>query len=369
MKTAFGQQRRQRQTQTLSPAMWTGLNMLAMPGSELKDEIRKEVETNPAVVENLPVGRYRPARSSTDPSILENVADSEEETLEEHLLGELRMSGIEDRERGLCELIIGELDENGRFTGSVPDLMMVAGASAAEIENARKAVMRLDPPGCAAKDLAECLLSQIGRIAADKRDFFRRELARLPTGKVAPEMLPLLKKLEPFPGKLYSSRKAGYVAADIVVDEDGSVEVDSSDIPEISVSPRYVAMAKDRSLDAETRQYAAERVRRAREFVSAVEKRMQTVEKIARIAIDSQRAFLEKGPDFLVRLTMSEVAGKAKLSVQLAVQGELQPALTPELESYVEGNTLYLKGNLEVVRGVLDLSDYELVVHDNTLEL
>lgn len=66
---------------------------------------------------------------------------------------------------------------------------------------------------------------------------------------------------------------------------------------------------------------------------------------------------------------IGEVAGKAKLSVQLAVQGELQPALTPELESYVEGNTLYLKGNLEVVRGVLDLSDYELVVHDNTLEL
>lgn len=66
---------------------------------------------------------------------------------------------------------------------------------------------------------------------------------------------------------------------------------------------------------------------------------------------------------------IGEVARKAKLSVQLAVQGELQPALTPELESYVEGNTLYLKGNLEVVRGVLDLSDYELVVHDNTLEL
>jgi RNA polymerase sigma-54 factor len=225
------------------------------------------------------------------------------------------MSGIGARERELCELVIGELDENGRFAGSVPDLMMVAGASAAEIENARKTVMRLDPPGCAAKDLAECLLSQIDRIAADKRDFFRGELARLPTGKVAPEMLPLLKKLDPFPGKLYSPRKTRYVTADIVVDEDGSVEVDSSDIPEISVSPRYVAMAKDRSLDAETRQYAAERVRRAREFVSAVEKRMQTVEAIARIAVESQRAFLEKGPDFLERLTMSEVAGKAKCNV------------------------------------------------------
>ena len=69
-----------------------------------------------------------------------------------------------------------------------------------------------------------------------------------------------------------------------------------------------------------------------------------------------------------LRLT-GEVAGKAKLSVQLGVQGELQPVLTPELESNVVGYTLNLKGNIEVARGVLDLSDYELVEPDNTLEL
>lgn len=69
-----------------------------------------------------------------------------------------------------------------------------------------------------------------------------------------------------------------------------------------------------------------------------------------------------------LRLT-GEVAGKAKLSVQLGVQGELQPTITPSLESSVEGNTLNLRGNLEVVRGVLDLSDYEIIVSDNTLEL
>lgn len=64
-----------------------------------------------------------------------------------------------------------------------------------------------------------------------------------------------------------------------------------------------------------------------------------------------------------------EVASKAKISVQLGVQGELQPTITPSLESSVEGNTLNLEGNIEVVRGVLDLSDYEIIVSDNTLEL
>ena len=315
MKAALGTQIRQSQSQTLSPAMWMGLNMLAMPIGELKEAVRKEIETNPAIVETVPVGRFSAGRSSTDPSILENVADSSEETLEEHLLGELRMSDIAGRERELCGHIIGELDANGRFTGSVPDLVMVTGASAAQIENARRMVMKLDPVGCGAKDLEECLLAQIGRVPAAKREFFLSEMKNLSSGRVAPAMLPILKSLDPFPGKLYSPRKTEYVNPDIIVDEDGDVEVDTRDVPEISVSPRYAAMARDRSLDEETRSYAAERLRRARDFLAALEKRKLTMESIARIAVDGQREFLEKGASALVRQTMSDVAKKAKCNI------------------------------------------------------
>jgi RNA polymerase sigma-54 factor len=295
--------------------MWMGLNLLAMPIAELKDAVRKEVETNPAVSEAAPLGRFASAHSPVDPSILENVAGAGEETLEEHLLGELRMSDISGRERELCALVIGELDANGRFAGSVPDLIMTSGAGEAEIENARKLVMTLDPPGCGARDLEECLLSQIGRVPAAKREFFREELKRLSSGRVSPAMVAILKTLDPFPGKLYSPRKTQYVAADITVDEDGNVEVDTRDIPEISVSPKYVAMAKDRSLDPETRSFAAERVRHAREFVAALAKRMETMEKIAAFAVAGQREFLEKGPEFLVRQTMGEVAKKAACNI------------------------------------------------------
>lgn len=315
MKAALGTQIRQSQSQTLSPAMWMGLNMLAMPVGELKEAVRKEIETNPAIVETVSAGRFSAGRSSTDPSILENVADSSEETLEEHLLGELRMSDIAGSERELCERIIGELDANGRFTGSVPDLVMVTGASAAQIENARRLVMKLDPAGCGAKDLEECLLAQIGRVPAAKREFFLSEIKNLSSGRVASAMLPILKSLDPFPGKLYSPRKTEYVNPDIVVDEDGDVEVDTRDVPEISLSPRYAAMARDKSLDEETRSYAAERLRHARDFLAALEKRRLTMESIARIAVDGQRGFLEKGASALVRQTMGDVAKKAKCNI------------------------------------------------------
>ena len=315
MSLALGQNQRLSQSQTLSPAMWMGLNLLAMPIAELKDAVRHELENNPAVTEKSYSVRLHPRHSSVDPTILENVADSAEETLEEHLLSELRMSEIAGRERDLCEKIIGELDANGRFAGSVPDLIMACDATEAEIENARKLVMKLDPLGCGAKDLEECLLSQIERVPAAKRDFFRKELKRLSSGRVDPAMVAIIKTLDPFPGKMYSPRKIQYVAADIIVDEEGNVEVDSRDVPEIYISPAYEAKAKDRSLNPEDRAYIQERVRHAREFLKALEKRMETMEKIAEIAIAGQREFLERGVESLNRQTMGDVAKKARCNI------------------------------------------------------
>ena len=86
MSLALGQNQRLSQSQTLSPAMWMGLNLLAMPIAELKDAVRHELENNPAVTEKSYSVRLQARHSSVDPTILENVADSAEETLEEHLL-------------------------------------------------------------------------------------------------------------------------------------------------------------------------------------------------------------------------------------------------------------------------------------------
>ena len=85
MSLALGQNQRLSQSQTLSPAMWMGLNLLAMPIAELKDAVRHELENNPAVTEKSYSVRLQARHSSVDPTILENVADSAEETLEEHL--------------------------------------------------------------------------------------------------------------------------------------------------------------------------------------------------------------------------------------------------------------------------------------------
>jgi len=318
---ALSLQPRQSQKQTLTPAMWLGLNLLTLPIGELREAVKKEIESNPALEPVMPRSRIRSAAATAD--WLENVADDSGESLADHLMSELRMGGVEGRELELCQAIVGELDGDGRFSGSMPDLRMVTGASEAELEVARQRVMTIDPRGCGALDVAECFRAQLGSVPTERRQEVERAIGvvaemmagKTPSVKLSAQVLAILKKMNPYPGRLYDNRKTEFVTPDIRVDEDGDVEVDQRDVPELRVSPKYVEMAKDRSLDAETRQFAAERVKRAREFREAVVRRQETMETIAELAIGGQSEFLKRGVSALRRQTMSEVAKKAKCAV------------------------------------------------------
>ena len=314
---------RQQQRQAFTSAMWMSCRILPLTVTELGEAVKKEVETNPALEIELPrtpVARPRSSEATAD--YLENIADEKGESLSEHLLSELRMSGVEGREAQICAAVISEIDGDGRFCGSVPDMQMALGATAAEIESARQLVMRLDPRGCGARDIPECFLAQVDSLPEASRAAARKGIAQLAealaSGKrrdMAPATLALLKKLNPYPGRLYEYRRTDYVVPDVHVDENGDVEVDQRDIPELRVSPKYIEMAKDRSLDAETREFAAARVKAAREFREAVIRRRETLERIAEIAIGGQSDFLKFGVAGLKRQTMSEVAKVAHCTV------------------------------------------------------
>lgn len=332
---ALSIQIRQSQKQAVTPAMMTELSLLQLPIGELREAVKKEIESNPALEVEFPRGRRGAGRASSGDGdkegFLENVADERGETLDEHLLGELRMSGVAGRELALARAIVESLDGDGRFTGSFADLVMVLdgegvkGVSSDELEAARQRVMATDPKGCGARDLAECYRAQMDRIPSAKRkavdaaiDYVSAALAKkaIDADKMpSPEVIKLLKTLEAYPGRLYDPVKTTVVTPDIVVDAKGEVYVDQADVPELRVSPKYVEMAKDRELDEETRAYAAERVRRAREFREAVVRRQETMERIAERVIARQEGFLKEGSSGLGKLTMSELAKDVKTTV------------------------------------------------------
>ena len=321
-------QTRLAQRQVATPAMMLELSLLQLPLAELRDAVKKEVDSNPAleVSREFNPGRVSGAASAASEGFdFERVADEGGESLEDHLMGELRMDGVDGRELELCRAIVADLDEDGRFAGSYPDLVMSTGATEAELEAARRRVLAIDPKGCGARDLAECYRAQLDAVPAAKRPLAAMAVDEL-AGAIAAGTLAtyrpsdlaafrLLQSLEPFPGRLYDRRRVDTVVPDVRVDEDGSVEVDQGDIPELRISPRYVEMAKDRDADPEARAFAMEKVRRARAFREALLRRQAAMETIAEAAVGGQREFLRKGPSGLKRLTMSDVAKLAKCDV------------------------------------------------------
>lgn len=333
---ALNQQIRQSQKQAITPAMLTGFSLLQLPIGELKDAVKKELETNPAL-EAVPFRarsgvEARGSANDDHQAYLENLADVRGETLDEHILSELRSdAAVTTRELRLAEAIAANLDGDGRFVGTYADLIMVlsgdgvAGVTETELEAMRHKIMMLDPPGCGARNLAECYLAQANRIPASKRAEALKAIEELAAAikdnrlsSFRPsnvQSFMLLKALDPYPGRLYDRVRTEFVVPDILVDAEGNATLDTRDIPELRVSAKYVEMAKDRELDDETRAYAAERVKKAREFRDALVRRQETMATIAETVLARQRNFLKKGIAGLKKLTMSEVAKVARCTV------------------------------------------------------
>src|SRR5499427_1951900 len=82
-------------------------------------------------------------------------------SLAEHLEWQLRIDCQEPEVGEAAECVIGNLDPDGRLTASNEEISAQGGWSEETVEKARHLVMRLEPVGCGARDVRECLLAQV----------------------------------------------------------------------------------------------------------------------------------------------------------------------------------------------------------------
>ena len=349
----------QTQKQTLAPQMRQGLKMLAMSLPELRSELLAEMAKNPVIddveptleketisakeseradeerVSDYPedanardaayLAGFNRGSSGTGPEAIERrqkFFDNQvrEETLEEHLLSQLGSSDIDEKDLPLAEMLIGELNDDGRFDGSLPDIVMVTGETEAKIRAVLAKIREFDPPGCGATTIAECLAAQLDKIeAASLRGRVRTLLGRLEdvaAGKAGDaEALKALRTLDPRPGRAFrhDARGTEYENPEVHVVKcaDGwEARVDARSLPEIRISSKYLTMLEDPNVDHETKSYIRERIAAAKAIVEAVQKRRDTIEAIAQEIVDRQPGFFEKGLKGLKPMTMQEVADK-----------------------------------------------------------
>ena len=350
-----GLAQRQSQAAVLAPQLQQGVKMLAMSLPELRSELIAEMAKNPVIddveptlerttisekekesaaaerIDDYPDDDYEPLDTARpDAEALERRQkffenQVQEETLEQHLTAQLASSDIDEADLPLAEMLIGELNDDGLFVGSLPDILMVTGETEEKVRAVLAKIQEFDPPGCGATTLAECLRAQLDKV---RDPLLRLRVAKLlgrledvAAGKVQDaEALAALRSLDSRPGRAYRRGVRGteYVNPEVHVRKASGrwvASVDARSLPEIRISSKYVKMLEDPNVAKETKSYIRERIAAANALVDAVERRGDTIESIAQEIFDRQPGFFEQGLKGLKPLTMQEVADKIGVNV------------------------------------------------------
>lgn len=349
-----------RQKVTLSPQVYQGLNILAMPIADLQQMIEVEMLENPVLevdeLESEPLDteeapeRVEEERSwdewiemYDDLESMEPVAprdpnaeqaNTEEfvggvQSFDDYLVQQLAMLELSDEVDHAAQAVIGSLDADGFFVGSLDEVAALAGVSRQAAEEGLRAVQQLDPPGVGARDLTEALCIQmeylgikeplLERIAKEHLDdiaanHYRKVARALRVDETeVRRLVEVLKSLNPRPAGAFSPGPSpGYIVPDVTLrrfDEEWLIIPNNEALPTLKVSPRYRSMLKSGSTaDDETRRYLKDKIRSAESFIRNVDRRKDTVSRITEIILDVQRDFFEDGKGPLRPLRLEDVA-------------------------------------------------------------
>ncbi len=158
---------KQVQSQKMLAHQIMAIKMLSLKSVDLREEILKEVENNPALeitfdpMTNEKSGFKTQNDSDAYQKILENQEDSRE-TLQEHLLSQLNMTKLSPEETEACRQLIFNLDQKGFFILAPDSLKSEKGKrfSPTILQKAIKIVQNFDPAGICVKNFEESLKVQ-----------------------------------------------------------------------------------------------------------------------------------------------------------------------------------------------------------------
>ncbi|MCY3744612.1 MAG: RNA polymerase factor sigma-54 [Acidobacteria bacterium] len=377
---------RQQQRLTLTPQVRQTIEMLVLPLTELRVRVQQELLQNPALEE---VVEEEEEDSQSEDAETEGESDAEDgaadddpdpmaeieaedffqenqdntgglalgeeppalertlaagRTLAQHLIEQLGPSVATELERTIGLAIIGNLDERGYLDASVAEIAAAVGVPEDQVEAMRRRILRFDPTGVAALDLAECLLAQLeaagqsggplGRIVREHLDLVIRERFRELARAMGAEVTVVMRwvrrigELDFRPGSQFAPGPEQIVVPDArAYLFNGEWRVEMSDgIPKLRTSPAYRAVLK--SPDRHTPQeqaFAREAWVRAKGFQRSVQQRQETVRLVAEDIVRKQAEFLNRGIAHIRPLVLNDVAqdiGRAESTVSRVVSNK-----------------------------------------------
>ena len=364
-----------KQTQKLSPLQIQTIKLIELPTQELEQRIRKELEENPVLDENVSNDREDDEDGPREVSLSDYKEDdsipsyklrvnnygkderpqyntfSVKESFTQSLMDQLGFRNLTEHQHAVAAFIIGSLDDDGYLRRSieslVDDLAFRAGIETdeREVEEMLRMIQEFDPAGVGARDLRECLLLQIKtfkqtpdvvnatRILKDfftefTNKHFQKIISRM--GISEEEMkaaMSKILKLNPAPGgqidDSYSDQAQQIVPDFVLTLEDGELKLTMPrfSIPELRVNKKYADILLEAANSSEREKkeaatFVKKKLDSAKWFVEAIKQRHNTLESTMKAIIDYQHDYFMDGDEsHLKPMVLKDIAEKTGFDI------------------------------------------------------
>ena len=364
-----------KQTQKLSPLQIQTIKLIELPVQELEQRIRKELEENPVLDEDvqnetdedqaprevslseykeddaIPSYRLRSDNYNSKDERPQYNTFSVKESFTQNLMEQLGYRNLSEHQFHVAAFIVGSLDDDGYLRRSldsiVDDLSFRANIETDEQEvlDMLKVIQEFDPPGVGARDLRECLLLQIRllkhteevqnaeRILKDyftefTNKHFQKIMNKMGIGeKELKDAMSKILKLNPSPGGQIDDSyddQAQQIVPDFLLDyQDGELilTMPRFSIPELRVNRKYADILMEAANSSEREKkdaatFVKKKLDSAKWFVEALKQRHNTLMSTMQAIVDYQHDYFIDGDEsHLKPMVLKDIAEKTGFDI------------------------------------------------------
>jgi len=367
-----------KQQQKLSPLQIQTIKLIELPVQELEQRVRKELEENPVLDDDVP-GKEDDSSAGEDAPkevSLSEIKDDDpipayrlrvnnygkdekpeyntfsvKQSFAQTLLEQLGFKELDDHQMKVARFIVGSLDDDGylrrELDNLADDMEFHAGikTNVDEVEDMLEVIQTFDPAGVGARDLQECLLLQLERSRQTEdtvnarrivEDFFsdfsnkhfEKIMSRtgLTQGQMKAAMARIM-KLNPSPGgqvdDSYNDQAQQIVPDFVLRQEDGALHLSMPrfSIPEIRVNRKYANILMEAAGSSERQKkeaatFVKQKMDSAKWFVEALKQRHNTLQSTMQAIVDYQHDYFMDGDEKNLRpMVLKDIAERTGFDI------------------------------------------------------
>lgn len=255
-----------------------------------------------------------------------------------------QMPHLSEAQRQAALTIAFELDDDGYFRADIAQLAHTHQQTPEQLQRGLRIVQQCQPTGIGARDLEECLNLQIAALPkntpwlAELQQIMRRYFGFISKNpamirqrlemsvETYDHAIALLRSLDPRPGQSYSEAAPQYIEPEIIVREKNGIsyiETNDNIRPELTLNQDYLKIAEAAKGADKTLLQA--QLQEARWFLTAIDKRADTIRRVAHLIVALQQDFFQEGEAAMRPLSRQKVAEMLDIhesTVSRAVNGK-----------------------------------------------